>query len=77
MKKVLLIIGLCTIGVAIGQDNLSQGNVISGIPTSILGSEEIFRFKPGAITQLLDTTAGADFDFGLSEIGRASCRERV
>jgi len=72
MKKVLLFASLFTITFTFGQNNnLSQNSVTNILfPASFgssLGNDEIFRFKPGAITQLLDTTAGADFDFGLSD----------
>ena len=71
MKKVLLFASLFTITFTFGQSNISQGSVSPvNLPASFgssLGNDEIFRFKPGAITQLLDTTAGADFDFGLSD----------
>ncbi|GGB70750.1 hypothetical protein GCM10007424_08410 [Flavobacterium suaedae] len=40
--------------------NSSQGAVSTTIPTSSLGTQEIFRFKPGIITQLQN---GTDFSF--------------
>ncbi|PWH84993.1 tail fiber domain-containing protein [Brumimicrobium oceani] len=66
MKKVLLFTSLFTIPFAFGQsNNLSQNSIteVMGSLGSSLGTQEVFRFKTGAITQL---NQGSNFDFGLN-----------
>ena len=65
MKKVLLVTSLFTIMFTFGQSNNLSQNIVDNINLpasfgSILDTFEIFRFKPGAVTQLQQ---GSDFDF--------------
>ncbi len=53
MKKHLLFFSLFGCGLAFGQQNLSQGTVLSGV----LFPQEIFRFLPGYVGQLQNATA--------------------
>ncbi|MFA7273129.1 MAG: tail fiber domain-containing protein [Crocinitomicaceae bacterium] len=65
MKKAFLIFSFSTFGFAFGQDNYSSNPVLDPIPTSSLGSDEIFRFQSGAFTQLQGATV--DFTFGTTD----------
>ncbi len=59
MKKTTLTALLMLAGIAgFSQNNSSQGAVSTTIPLSPLGAQEIFRFKPGIVTQLQAGTFG-------------------
>jgi len=66
MKKITTLIVLLLSSVAgMSQNNLSQGSVLTTIPASGLGTQEIFRFKPGVFTQLQSGTT--TFGFGAND----------
>lgn len=63
MKKIIIPAFLLISMVSFSQ-NRSQGTVATTIPPSNLGSQEVFRFRPGVFTQLQN---GTDFSFGATD----------
>ncbi len=63
MKKITISAFLLISMVGFSQ-NRSQGAVLSTIPPSNLGTQEVFRFRPGVFTQLQN---GTDFTFGATD----------
>lgn len=63
MKKAITLLFLAT-GMAVSAQNASQGAILTSItPPSALGTQEVFRFRPGIFTQL---QAGS-FAFGTTD----------
>lgn len=65
MKKITTLIVLLLGSVAGISQNRSQGTVSTTIPASTLGTQEIFRFRPGVFTQL--QTGTTSFGFGATD----------
>lgn len=65
MKKITTLIVLLLGSVAGISQNRSQGTVSTTIPASTLGTQEIFRFRPGVFTQLQASTTS--FGFGATD----------
>lgn len=63
MKKIIIPAFLLISMMSFSQ-NRSQGTVLTTIPASSLGTQEIFRFRPGVFTQLQN---GTDFSFGATD----------
>lgn len=63
MKKITISAFLLISMVGFSQ-NRSQGTVLTTIPPSNLGTQEVFRFRPGLVTQLQN---GTDFSFGATD----------
>lgn len=65
MKKITTLIVLLLGSIAGISQNRSQGTVSTTIPASTLGTQEIFRFRPGVFTQL--QTGTTSFGFGATD----------
>lgn len=65
MKKITILFVLFVTVIGYSQNNSSQGVISTTIPTSALGTQEVFRFKPGLVTQLQQGTTS--FGFGATD----------
>jgi hypothetical protein len=65
MKKIFITSCIMYAGITFGQFNYSNNPITDPVPSSSLGSNEIFRFQSGAFTQLQGSTT--DFTFGSSD----------
>ena len=73
MKKLILVIGICTASIAYSQNKSAGGlqNATNITPAIMLPGTtitEVFRFKPGLVTQLQSATNSANpFDFDIND----------
>lgn len=65
MKKIFITSCVMYAGITFGQFNYSNNPIADPVPSSTLGSNEIFRFQSGAFTQLQGSTT--DFTFGAAD----------